>query len=207
MKGSRKGVPPQGYTDWLAEENDDWFPTYGALSREIKVQLRDSLAREQRGLCVYCGRKLNLGAPGKTYHIEHFRPQHSYPTEAVKYCNLFLSCGQKDKAGLPAPTCGNLKDRWFDENSHIIPNYPECTERFNFLISGKIEPATALDTAAVEMIKRLGLDHPELEKDRETVLFLIDDGQLDLNDFWDSMSGSAESYAHVAYQHFGIRMP
>ena len=207
MKGSRKSGGPLELTSWLETETEEWTPTYKGIPGEIKEALRRVMIEEQRGLCVYCGRRLSLDRPGKSYHIEHFRPQHDYPDQQVTYANLFLSCGQEDENGLPAPTCGSAKAGWFDEQRHIYPAYSICTARFRFFLNGGIVAAATGDEAAVEMIARLKLDHPELKKDREDVLFQIDAGEVDVDDFWEPSTGLASSYAHVAFQYEGREIP
>ncbi|WP_168879725.1 retron system putative HNH endonuclease [Rhizobium sp. P28RR-XV] len=207
MKGSRKGVAPIELTEWLALESDDWKPSYDFDRPAVKVAVRDSLFIDQRGLCVYCGRKLDRSLPGKTYHIEHFRPRSRYPERQVAYENLFLSCGNEDSGGKPAPTCGNVKGNWFDEDCHVYPDYSACTERFRFRLNGAIEPAEEGDKAAEAMIDKLALNHPELQKDRADILALLDIEELDISDFWRQTENTGESYAHVAFQHLGAILP
>lgn len=207
MKGARKGTLPPAFSTWLTTTSSDWQPSYSELRGAVRSSVISALFLEQRGLCVYCGRKLSLKSPGKTFHIEHFRPQGTFSYHQITYYNLFLSCGQKDKDGLPAPTCGNKKDSWFDPILNIYPAYPSCTNRFRFLLNGGVEPDNPSDTAAEEAIRRLALDHPELKKDREDTLMLIDLEELTYLDFWNSVTGTAESYAHVVFQREGQILP
>lgn len=210
MKGARKSQPPRVLVEWLGLENDDWAPAYPFDDPNVRNAVRDALYIEQRGLCVYCGHSLDMSLPGKTFHIEHFRPQNGpngQPELAVEYNNLFLSCRQQGSDGSSSQTCGTLKSDWFDENEAIYPEYPICTRRFCFRLSGKIEPKVAEDIPALIMITRLGLDHPELVKDRERVLELLDNDELTVEDFWSGEKQRAESYAHVAYEHVGETLP
>ncbi len=210
MKGARKSQVPAELTSWLALANEDWQPSYPINEPSVRSAVINGLFVEQRGLCVYCGRGLNLSSPGKSFHIEHFRPQNGEngrPDLKVSHANLFLSCGQEDQNGKQAQTCGTRKGDWFDENNHVAPNYPDCTRRFRFLLNGRIEAVHPDDEAAREMIKQLQLDHPELIKDRETTLALLDADELELADFWDSGKQVAESFGHIAYQHSGKTLP
>jgi uncharacterized protein (TIGR02646 family) len=150
---------------------------------------------------------LNIARPGKTYHLEHFEPQAANSARALDYSNLFLSCGQEDEQGQPASTCGTAKGDWFDPALIVPPVYNACTLRFTFRLNGKIEPEASGDSAAAEMIARLNLNHRELEKERETVLYLIDSGAVDVDDYWNTGSGLAMSYGHLAYQHVGRMLP
>ena len=206
MKGSRKTNPPDQFLEWLSHENDEWKPTYSILAGDVKESVRSTLHAEQRGLCIYCGRRLNLSAPGKSYHIEHFRPRETYPHLQLDYNNLYLSCGQEDAEGNPAPTCGNVKGNWFDEANHVPTAYAACTQRFKFSLNGDVEAADATDDAANTMIRVLNLNHPELVKDRESVLYIIDSGQLDCEDYLNE-DGTAQGCAHVVYQHVNRVLP
>ena len=210
MNGARKNEAPVELTAWLALANKDWQPSYPFNDPSVRLAVVQTLFFEQRGLCVYCGRSLDLSAPGKSYHIEHFRPQNGAngrPDLEVSHTNLFLSCGQEDQNGNVAQTCGTRKGDWFDEINHVVPNYPDCIRRFKFLLSGRIEAAHDDDAAAREMIKQLQLDHPELIKDRETTLALLDANELNVADFWDAGKQAAESFGHIAYQHSDGTLP
>lgn len=205
MKGSRKGSIPPTMQAWLDMANDDWRPAYPFDCADVTTEVRSNLLSEQRGLCVYCGRRLKIEIPGSTYHIEHFWPQSVFTQRAIDYTNLFLSCGLKDENGAPSPTCGNFKGNWFDEDNYVAPEYPACTLRFRFSLTGEVIPAQDGDQGASNMIERLHLNHPELKKDRESILGMIDLGQLDESDFF-SQDGAA-SLAHVAFQHLGLVLP
>lgn len=207
MKGSRKQDPPQELLDWLALECDDWKPSYPFDDAKVRIAVVEILFREQRGLCVYCGRKLDMSSPGKSFHIEHFRPRQHRPDLSVEHGNLFLSCGQEDEHGNTSQTCGTRKGNWFDEEKCIEPIYAECTRRFQFRRTGDVRAANPSDDAATEMIAVLGLANPELKKEREMLLEQLDLGTLTLDDCWDINGQIAESLAHVAYQHLGEILP
>ena len=197
---------PRSLKDWLALENADWAPSY-PFPADVRQTVVQAFHEAQRGLCVYCGRRLDMRQPGKSYHIEHFRPQSRYPERSIDFANLFLSCGQESREGNLAETCGTAKDDGFDEHYHVEPGYPECTERFRFLLSGEVVPQTDGDKAAEAKIALLNLNHRELKKDREDLLDRIDGGSLDISDFIDPAGGRAESYAHVACRHLGATIP
>lgn len=206
MRGSHDKDFPVEYLDWIGLANENWNPSYPFDSRMVRDAVINSLFHAQRGLCVYCGRLLDLTHPGKTFHIEHFRPQSRYKADAVKLDNLFLSCGQDDKTGARSQTCGTKKDEWFNDLCHIAPIYPDCVSHFHFTLNGEVVAATG-STAADLMIGELNLNHKELVKDREQLLYLIDDGALDSGDFYSPITGLAASYAHVAFKHLGDIIP
>jgi uncharacterized protein (TIGR02646 family) len=204
MKGARKIGAPAEYTDWMGLSKENWKPSYPFNERLVREAVIYSLWLAQRGLCVYCGRKLDMSLPGKTFHIEHFRPQATYKELEVAFDNLFLSCGQEAPNGGRSQTCGTRKDKWFDEAAYVQPIYPDCMDSFTFSLNGDIKGAT---TSATKMIEVLNLNHDELVKEREQFLKVIDSGHLEASDFWDNGSASAESYAHMVFKHFGETVP
>ena len=108
MRGSHAKTRPQALEEWLALESAEWSPSYPFPS-DIRRAVVEALQNAQRGLCVYCGRRLDMRQPGKSYHIEHFRPQTGYPDLSTDLANLFLSCGQESREGNLSETCGTAK--------------------------------------------------------------------------------------------------
>ena len=206
MRGSHAKTWPQALADWLALESADWSPSYPFPS-DIRRAVVEALQKAQRGLCVYCGRRLDMRHPGRSHHIEHFRPQTDYPDLSTDLANLFLSCGQEGREGNLSETCGTAKGDRFDEAHHVEPDYPDCTDRFRFLLTGDVAPQTDGDKAAETMIGLLNLNHRELKKDREDILDRIDGETLDLSDFIDPAGGLAQSYAYVTCRHLGATIP
>jgi uncharacterized protein (TIGR02646 family) len=206
MKGRRTSLPPLEFLEWLDKETEDWKPGYPINEPAVRDALRRKISLEQRGLCVYCGRKLDLTRPGKSYHVEHFRPQTVYLPLAIDYSNLFLSCGQEEN-NAPSKTCGTIKGEWFDEQLHVFPVYPECTNRFRFRLDGRVEGRNNDDTAAFMMIEKLNLNHPELVKERETFLFELDGENIAFESLWNTETCTAENLAHVGYQRHGKTLP
>lgn len=209
MRGCHEKAEPQALTKWLAQKSSDWQPTY-PFPNDVRQPVVDALGEAQRGLCVYCGRKLDLSAPGKSYHIEHFRPRHPYHELETSFTNLFLSCGQQTEQGNRSETCGTAKNNWFDETLHVEPDYPACSERFRFSLTGKIAPSSDTDIAARTMIDKLNLNHPELKRERGEIQDAMDgpEGEaLGYADFIDPVDGTAESYAHMVCQRLGMPIP
>ncbi len=206
MRGCHEKRTPQEFTAWLALENPDWEPSYPDLQGDIRRAVVHALSAAQRGLCVYCGRRLHLHRPGR-FHIEHFRPQSTYPALAVDLANLFLSCGPEAERAKSSETCGHAKADWFDTTSCIEPDYPDCTQRFRFLLTGEVTAAIAGDASAESMIDILNLNHRELRKDREDIFDRIDRENLNPSDFFDAATGMAEGYAHVACAYLDAVIP
>ena len=209
MRGSHAKTTPPALVAWLGLEDENWKPSY-PFPGDIRQPVVGSLLTAQRGLCVYCGRKLGLTRPGKSFHIEHFRPREVYCQYETDFANLYLSCGQETDSGHRAKTCGTLKNNWFDENAFIEPEYPECTNRFRFSLTGYMGPNVQDDVAADTMIAKLNLNHPEFVRERKEILFCLDElsGQgLNFSDFVDNESGIAESYAHMVGLVLGETIP
>ncbi len=209
MRGSHVKAEPVALSKWLAMESADWKPSY-PFPNDIRQPVIDALAKAQRGLCVYCGRKLDLSGAGWSFHVEHFPPQSVYPHLDTRFTNLFLSCGHGTKEGNRSETCGTAKDDWFDEAVHIEPEYPACTNSFRFSLTGEIKPERDGDNAADKMILTLNLNHPELKREREEIQYRIDglEGEeLGYADFIDRAKGTAESYAHMVCQRLGMLIP
>ena len=209
MRGRHYRAAPGELTGWLALASEDWQPSYPFPS-DIREPVVTSLYEAQRGLCVYCGRKLSLTTAGKSYHIEHFRPQREYDDLSTSWENVFLSCGQETEMGRPAETCGKSKDNWFDEQRIVEPEYPNCTSRFRFELTGLTNPKVVGDRAVCTMIEKLNLNHPELVRDRKEILFALDDpteNGLEFADFFEEDTGLAEGYAHVVGEVLGETIP
>lgn len=208
MKGAIKESQPQALTDWLSKACPNWHPCYPFNDKNVRDSVIQALYKAQRGLCVYCGCKLNLSEPGKTFHIEHFKPQSTYPDLQVDYSNLYLSCGQEDTKGSRSQTCGTYKGNWFEEDQAIDPIYPECTNRFQYTLNGEIKALSSEDVAASTMITKLNLNYAELVRERKE-LFLELDSKEELveEDFWNNEEKTAEKYAHIAYYHFNKTLP
>ena len=206
MRGCHEKRTPQRFTAWLALENPDWKPSYPDLQGDIRRSVVEALSDAQRGLCVYCGRRLHPDRPGR-FHIEHFRPQSTCPDLAIDLANLFLSCGPETETGKPSETCGHAKANWFDKANCIEPDYPDCTQRFRFLLNGKVAAARTGDASAESMIDILNLDHRELRKERKDIFDIIEFENLKASDFFDAETGMAEGYAHVACAYLGAVIP
>ncbi len=207
MRGSHDKQTPRQLTEWLARESPDWQPAF-PFPKDIREPVVDALRKAQRGLCVYCGRRLPADqAWPERYHFEHFRPRSRYPHLATDLANLFLSCSREAGSRRVSATCGHAKGDRFDETNCIEPEYPACTRRFRFLLTGKAVPRTEDDAAAETMIEILNMNHRELVKDREDILESVDGDGLELSDFVDPVSGEVQSYAHVVCEHLGEVIP
>ncbi len=89
MRRITKGNEPSTFATYRREAG----ATFGSLPSEEKEELRESLVKEQGGLCCYCMCRIPEVAgkyPGMK--IEHFKSQSRYPSEQLVYRNLFGAC-------------------------------------------------------------------------------------------------------------------
>jgi uncharacterized protein (TIGR02646 family) len=170
MKCVAKGRPPEAFETWKALANDSWAPTYDDLQNPEKGILHEALLREQGWVCCYCGR----GIARHDSHIEHFRPQETYPEQALAFENLFASCIREREPGAPLH-CGHGKGNDFDEANHISPLEPGCERRFLYTLEGAIRPVDMGDDAAEYMGRLLKLDLAFLRNRRQEVLASVFD--------------------------------
>ena len=154
--------------------------------------------------------EIEFFSPWKVVPHRAFRPRSLYPQFETDLDNLYLSCGHETDSGHRTQTCGTAKNDWFDENRFIEPEYPECTNRFRFSLTGTIAPDAREDVAADTMIEKLNLNHPELVRDRKEILFFLEELDAEtftLADLIDNESGIAESYAHMVCLVLGEIVP
>ena len=90
MKGIFKNPEPQSFTDWKAQENEDWKPTFNIFQNPEKREVRYNLVTEQGYICCYCCSRIEDSY--KSTVIEHFIPQSDEEEgedNALNYENLF----------------------------------------------------------------------------------------------------------------------
>lgn len=156
MRQINEGAEPAELTAWKAQNRALPNYCYASLTAAHRLTVRTALVAEQRGLCAYTGRRIDV----ESCHIEHLRPQaHCGVGEDIDYRNLV--------AGVPAPNTPQLpygahkKGDWpplADEHLFVSPLSVGCTARFSFRLNGGVEARNAADNAAVETIARLGLN-------------------------------------------------
>jgi uncharacterized protein (TIGR02646 family) len=176
MKYIQKGQEPDKFTEWKAQENEDWKPTYSNLQKPERSEVHESLLQEQGYICCYCGMRIDRHIS----HIEHFKPQKDFPDLALDYSNFLASCpgeGQDKSAENTEPQikgvhCGHQKGEWYDTKLTVSPLDSNCADYFRYTGLGEILPIAdpLLNAAAQETIKRLRLDHSRLEASRRSAL-------------------------------------
>ncbi len=168
MRQINKGAEPAALTAWKAQNRASPNYCYTSLTAAHRLTVRTALVTEQRGLCAYTGRRIDV----ESCHIEHLRPQaHCGSGDDIDYRNLV--------AGVPAPNTPQLpygahkKADWpglADEHLFVSPLSAGCAARFSFRLNGEVEPHNAADNAAVETIARLGLNSQALVQLRKAAI-------------------------------------
>jgi uncharacterized protein (TIGR02646 family) len=168
MRQITKGAEPAELVAWRTANRALPNYRYASLSASHRLILRTALLAEQRGLCAYTGRRIDLDS----CHIEHLRPQaHCVNGEDLDYRNLV--------AGVPAPNAPQLpygahqKADWpavADEHRFVSPLSGGCAARFSFKLNGEVRAANLADVAAAETILRLGLNSKALVQLRKAAI-------------------------------------
>ncbi|WP_419318833.1 retron system putative HNH endonuclease [Caulobacter sp. ErkDOM-E] len=168
MRQINKGSEPAEHTQWKGQNKALPNFCYAALTAEHRRAIRENLVHEQRGLCAYTGRRIEIDS----CHIEHLKPQsHCGPGEDIDYRNLV--------AGVPAPNTPQLsygahkKADWppvAAEHLFVSPLSAGCGARFSFRLSGEVAASNVGDAATTETITRLGLNEKALVQLRKSAI-------------------------------------
>jgi len=183
MRKIEKYHEPNLLTLWRAGTRND--TNYGyKLFRQCHATCKtveDSLRSEQKSICAYTGLQIDAG----NSHIEHLLPQsHCSNDEETKYTNL-VAC--YPRPGIHAYFGAVAKENWppsAQVSMFISPLSNGCEQRFNFNFRGVMEPTTKDDTAALETINRLKLNHVSLvalRKEAIDAILKLRGKELDLN--------------------------
>jgi uncharacterized protein (TIGR02646 family) len=188
MRYIKKQEAPPEFTQWKAEANEYWQPSWNSKATNFqnpqKEIVHQSLLKEQGYICCYCQRRINLN----NSHIEHFKPKDEdyYPKLSLEYNNFLASC-QKEKITLEDSEetledseekirkyekntvhCGHSKANWYDEKLMVSPLEENCAEYFSYTELGEILPSENKDKneSAKTTIDKLGLDIRKLRNER-----------------------------------------
>lgn len=173
MKYIEKQAQPPELIAWVRENATDvdgveraWG--YDDMTANVRRAVKASLLREQGGLCCYTGRRIT----SSTSHIEHLKPQClCVGHEDTDFSNLLAAYPSSD-SGTPHCAYGaHAREDWYDPHLFIHPRRRDCEQRFRYNLNGHIRPASQDDNATIETIKKLDLDHPELQKMRSESIF------------------------------------
>jgi uncharacterized protein (TIGR02646 family) len=169
MKYIRKGSPPRELQDWFegqpVEDGRRINCGYDDMPTNVKDAVKERLLHEQGGLCCYTG----LRIASENSHVEHFKPQRLCADhEDVAYTNLLAAHPGASAGGCPfgAPA----KDDWYDSHLLVSPLHQRCETQFRFDQFGAVNSSDGQDSAALETIERLRLNHPSLSEIRQRTI-------------------------------------
>lgn len=130
-----------------------------------KDELRQSLVKEQRGLCCYCLQRIQPNA--EQMKIEHWQCQEDYSDKQLDYSNLLGAClggkGKKEKSQHCDTKKGKL-DLLYNPANPVH----DVEGKLKFLGSGKIESTDLQFNKEVNMV--LNLNEDFLMKNRKALL-------------------------------------
>ena len=183
MRTINKRPPPNELVEWrqqrIAASDDVTLPfNYDAMRRTPHVveAVEQALFEEQGGICAYTGIKLSFSDRERKcprFHIEHLNAQvHCRPGEDTEYRNL-VACWPEPNCPAAVEYGAMWKDAWPSPEQaadFVSPHLANCSARFDYRRTGEIKAALTTDTAAVETIGRLGLDHKELRAHRQQAI-------------------------------------
>ena len=134
----------------------------GPMFTTVKVDIRESLLREQGYLCAYCMRRIHA----KTMKVEHWRCQDNYPAEQLRYSNMLGVCSGNEGQPPANQTCDTRKG-----NSDLLynpaesPHHPRLQIRYDG--AGKISSCDeAFDS---QLNQALNLNWTRLKENRKNV--------------------------------------
>jgi len=182
MRYIQKGQEPQSFSDWKAQKNDNWKPTYEDLRGQIKSDIHDSLLIEQGYTCCYCGMRIAKNIS----HIEHLQPQNEKAPEllkdnalAIDYANLLVSCGFSENSKMSDQNYKNVLHclqhcgcKRGNESLAVTPLQTDCAEFFRYTGLGEMRPVADSDKkqAALDTVQTLNLNHSNLMAAREEAI-------------------------------------
>ncbi|MEA1868561.1 MAG: retron system putative HNH endonuclease [Euryarchaeota archaeon] len=184
MKHIVKDQNTPEFDEWKASANDDWQPTYEDLRGTTRIEVKNSLMKEQGSICCYCERRLTDDGS----HIEHFNPRSNNAVNPLDYANMLCSCQNRLEQGEPR-YCGHLKGDWFDNQLLVSPLDPGCEGHFAYTADGEIQPARGSDDAARMTIEKLGLNSTKLSDRRKKEIDPFLDENLSEREFSQFVSG------------------
>lgn len=143
-------------------------------------QTRSWLLEQQWWLCAYTEISLKDFAHG--FHLEHIEPKSKNPKRTFDYHNIVISVlhsdalqefSKQDRFG------GHFKLKEYDPERFVSPLQSDCKRYFDYLSSGKVEPAHELNEKDQEKaqytINQLNLNAPYLVNSRRHWLIEIED--------------------------------
>jgi uncharacterized protein (TIGR02646 family) len=163
MRRIEKRREPVELSQWRSANAGTPNCSYRHLSGDAHSAVKTSLLAEQGRLCAYTGHRIG----SDSCHIEHLKPQHHCTDdESVDYQNLVACYPLNGHPGYGAKQKDNWPSTQEEAALFVSPLSNDCESRFSFSASGRISASNPADSAALETIRRLKLDHSTLQKFR-----------------------------------------
>lgn len=112
--------------------------SYKDLDSLVRIDIKNSLLKEQGYLCAYCMSRISLdGTSGDKMTIEHFHPISDFPKLQLDYNNLLAVCsGGSDRNKDKSLTCDKHKCNKY--LLHIDPQKMNNVEKIKYKTDGVI---------------------------------------------------------------------
>lgn len=159
MRNITKSAEPVSLTAWRATDPTDYN---GYKEKDV---LRDSLAREQRGICCYC--QCRIRPEIGSMKVEHWHSHDRFPNERLVYRNLLGGCMGGEGTRGRDQHCDTYKG---DKGLCLNPADPsyDIEAVIHFLNDGRVTSTYApLDK---ELNSVLNLNQEFLQNNRKRVL-------------------------------------
>ncbi|MFR9545694.1 MAG: retron system putative HNH endonuclease [Rikenellaceae bacterium] len=155
MRYIAKTEAPKSLERWKTSNKTKTYSDLGKEQPEIKSQLKQQLIEEQKYICCYCEREVDVDIS----HIEHFEPQSIVPKRQLDYTNMLISC-------CDTVTCGHIKKSVLDPKL-ISPTEVDSLSHFAFGVEGSI---IGTDERGEFTINTLNLNSETLKQQRKTLI-------------------------------------
>lgn len=170
MRNISKGVEPQSLTRHRCNASSN-YENY----RE-KSDLRESLVKEQRGICCYCMQRIRSDA--ESMKIEHWQCQSRFPEKQLDYSNLLGACLGCQGEILEKQHCDTHKgDR--DLTYNPANSNHDIEGKLAFLGDGTIKSDNQAFNSEINEI--LNLNQEVLVRNRKATLVAIRKGLMNKN--------------------------
>ncbi|ALS37459.1 uncharacterized protein (TIGR02646 family) [Enterococcus rotai] len=129
-----KGREPNSLVGYKKQKD----ASYRNLDSSVKIDIKNSLLKEQGYLCAYCMSRISLdGTSGDKMTIEHFHPISDFPNLQLDYNNLLAVCsGGSDREKDKSLTCD--KHKCNNYLVHIDPQKRNTVEKIKYKTDGII---------------------------------------------------------------------
>jgi len=140
--------------------------SYANIPADALAELRETLLREQGYLCAYTMIRIPSSNKG---HVEHIWPRSRAPAKELEYTNMVYCF---PGAGTERCAFGaHCKDDFEVTNDNFVaPTHRACETRFGYELSGEVKASIESDSAAIQTVAMLNLNHKQLVALRQAAI-------------------------------------